>query len=156
MTTQVATPTNVEVVTFAVALLDGLESPIHLEHIAVRAYELSPGAFRWDLDDHSRFIDKDKVRVSLTDAEKPAAGSLVEGVGPTKRGGGQKRTDLWRLTAAGSDWMTANADRLSAALGENVPELKKSLANKIRRQLIGRPNRLATLTVKFLVAPTSI
>jgi hypothetical protein len=130
------TPTNVEVVTFAVAFLDGLESPVHLEQIAIKAFELSSGAFRWDLDDYANFIDKDKVRVSLTDAEKPSAGSLVKGVGRTKRGGGQKRTDLWRLTAAGSDWVAANADRLSSLLGENVPGLKKSRANQIRRQLI--------------------
>lgn len=136
MATRLDTPTNVEVVTFAVALLNGLEIPVHLEHVAAKAFQLAPGAFRWDLDEFSGLIDKDKVRVSLTDAEKPAAGSLVKGVGQTRRGGGQKRTDLWRLTASGSEWVSEHSERLSAVLGDKAPGLKKSRANQIRRQVI--------------------
>ena len=130
------TPTNVEVVTFAIALLDGLQSAVHLEEIAVKAFELSPGAFRWDLDSFSEFIDKDKVRVSLTDAEKPSAGKLVESIGQTTRSGGQKRTHLWRLTASGSEWVSANSDRLAAVLGSRAPGLKRSRANQLRRQIL--------------------
>lgn len=140
--------TNVDVVTFVVAFLGGLDRPVHLERVAMKAYELSPGAFRWDRDEYAEFVDKDKVRVSLTDAEKPSAGSLVKGVGPTTRGpvkrrkgvgsfkrDHMKRTDLWRLTAAGSEWIAINADRVSVALGETLPKVKKSRANQIRHQL---------------------
>jgi hypothetical protein len=131
MTTKSKPLINAEVVTYVVAYFDGLYSPVHLERIAVKAYELSPGTFRWDLDEYATFIDKDKVRTSLSDAEKPKGGSLVKGVGPKGR-----RSHLWRLTAEGSDWMTENADRVSEELGAVLPRIKRSRANKIRRQLI--------------------
>src|SRR3989304_336110 len=84
--------TNVEVVTFALAGLDGASHAIHLEEIAARGFELAPRAFRWDLDQYSTHIDKDKVRVSLTDAQKNKYGSLVRAVG-VKRAGISKPTD---------------------------------------------------------------
>jgi len=137
--------TNVDLVTYTVAFLGGLENVVHLEEIAVKAYELRPGAFRWDLDQHSSHIDKDKVRVSLTDAVKVAAGKLVEAVGPKKsksqksavgnRLYASKSTDLWRLTSAGSEWIIANESRIQQALGIQAPQVKKSRANQIRRQV---------------------
>ena len=62
--------TNVEIAILALADLGGVDKSVHLEHIAERAFKLSPGPFRWDLDEYAEQIDKDKVRVSLTDAEK--------------------------------------------------------------------------------------
>lgn len=131
---QTSALTNVEVLTFAVADLDGLEGPIHLEHIAVRAHELMPGAFRWDLDEFSTFIDKDKVRASLTDAEKEAHGNLVRSVGITKQGQ-SKKTDYWRLTSSGSEWVAQNAARVADALDAPRPGLKKGRARDVRNRV---------------------
>lgn len=128
------TLTNVEVLTFSVADLGGVESPIHLEHVASRAFQLMPGAFRWDLDQFSGFIDKDKVRASLTDAEKPTHGSLVRSVG-VKKPGQSKKTDYWRLTSAGSDWVAKNGARVADALEAPRPGLKKGRARDLRKQL---------------------
>jgi len=121
-------PSNVEVVTYALARLGGVDQPAHLEEIASEAFKLTPGAFRWDLDRFATAIDKDKVRVSLTDAEKPDRG-YVEAVGTSK--GGSKRTDYWRLTAVGVTWVSANEDRLAAALGGPSPKLRRIDARRI-------------------------
>ena len=126
--------TNVEIVTYAIALLGGIDRPVHLEKVAVKSYELAPGAFRWDLDEFSSYIDKDKVRVSLTDAEKDVKGALVRGVGQT-RGGRTKRTDLWRLTAAGVAWVASNRPVIEEATGAGMPALKRGKAQDLRRRV---------------------
>lgn len=126
--------TNVEVLTFVVADLGGLETPVHLEHVASRAFKLMPGAFRWDLDEFAGLIDKDKVRASLTDAEKASHGSLVRSVGVTKQGQ-SKKTDYWRLTPAGSEWLTTNGERIAEALDAPRPGLKKGRARDLRKQV---------------------
>jgi hypothetical protein len=123
----------VEVVTFALWQLHGLEKPVHLEKIAVAAHHLAPGAFRWDLDEFASSVDKDKVRVSLTDAEKPDRG-FVASVGVTKRGA-TKRTDHWRLTASGAAWALANETRLAAALAGPRPRIKRSAADSVQAQI---------------------
>ena len=127
-------PTNIEIVTYALAELGGVDLPVHLERIASKAYELAPGSFRWDLDEYAELIDKDKVRVSLTDAEKGEKGALVQGIGRSRRGE-SKRTDLWRITAEGAAWVQANEDRIERALEVSTPRLKKTAANTLRRRL---------------------
>lgn len=135
MTPPSTVPTNVDVVVFALASLDGAERSVHLEEIAVEAHKLSPGAFRWDLDEYAELIDKDKVRVSLTDAQKDKYGSLVRAVGP-KRQGLSKPTDVWRLTPAGVEWYVENGARLSDELGEQQPALKKGRVRRVRDRII--------------------
>jgi hypothetical protein len=119
-----------------VASLGGVQAPVHLERVAVKAFEFLPGAFRWDLDEYATFIDKDKVRASLTDAEKVGHGQLVRSVGVTKQGV-SKKTDLWRLTSAGSDWMVEHGDRIAELLGARMPELKKGRAKELRHRMVG-------------------
>lgn len=126
--------TNIEIVTYAVALLGGVDRPVHLENVATKSYELAPGAFRWDLDEYASYIDKDKVRVSLTDAEKAGKGALVRAVGQTK-GGRTKKTDLWRLTAAGTAWVTEHGAAMEAATGAGMPALKRGKAHDLRRRI---------------------
>lgn len=127
--------TNIEIVTYAVALLGGLDGPVHLERVATKAHELAPGAFRWDLDEFASYIDKDKVRVSLTDAEKVGKGALVKGVGTT-RGGRTKRTDFWRLTAAGSAWVADHRQPIESVTGEGLPAMKRGRAHDLRRRIV--------------------
>jgi len=131
-------PTNVDVVTYALAELQGGHKPVHLERIAVKAHELAPGSFRWDLDEFADFVDKDKVRVSLTDAEKPEKGALVQGVG-VRRKGQSKRSDLWRLTANGAKWVLDNGERVRTGVSGPIPRFKKGKADALRRRLSGSP-----------------
>ena len=118
---------NRDILTFVLAEIGGMEKAVHLEKIADRAFELSPGAFRWSLDEFSNRIDKDKVRVSLTNLEKPANGRLARAVGLTKAGL-TKKTDLWELTPEGVNWIILNKSRIENALRGPRVELKKSLA----------------------------
>lgn len=134
--TPAESPTNVEIVTYALASLNGLDGPVHLEKIAVKAHQLAPGAFRWDLDEFASYIDKDKVRVSLTDAEKVGKGQLVEAVGTT-RGGRGKRTDVWRLTAAGSAWVVDHREPIKTTTGLGLPAMKRGRAQDLRRRITG-------------------
>ena len=130
-----STPTNVDIVVFALASLEGAERSVHLEEIAIEAHRLSPGAFRWDLDEYAEMIDKDKVRVSLTDAQKDKYGNLVRAVGP-KRQGLSKPTDVWRLTPAGVEWHMENRAFLSEEFGEQQPALKKGRARRVRDRIL--------------------
>ena len=136
MSAAVGAPTNVDVVAFAVAALGGVDGSVHLEHVSVKAAELSPGAFRWDLDEFAQRIDKDKVRVSLTDAQKAKYGGLVRAVAP-KRAGISKPTDVWRLIPDGVEWILENQVRLANALQTNQPGLKKGQAKRVRDRILG-------------------
>ncbi len=129
--------TNLEVVTIALAQLGGVERTIHLEEIAERASELAPGAFRWDLDKFANLIDKDKVRVSLTDAEK-ADRRLVKGVGASQRGK-TKRTDFWQVTSNGIDWLMENQTRIESELGAPQSNIKKGRARDLRKRVMRSP-----------------
>ena len=126
--------TNVEVVTYALAQLQDEGKPTHLERIAAKAYELAPGSFRWDLDEYSDFVDKDKVRVSLIDAGRPKKGGLVQAVG-VRKGGQSKRADLWRLTSAGASWVRENEERLQARVAGPTRRFKKGKADALRNRL---------------------
>ena len=134
-TAENSTPaTNVEVVVYVLAEQGGGDQTVHLEQIASRAFDLRPGAFRWDLDAYAHNIDKDKVRVSLTDAQKPKYGALVRAVGP-KKAGISKPTDAWRLTPSGVEWVVENSDRLAHSLGAPAPALKKGKAKALRERI---------------------
>jgi len=127
--------TNVEAVTYAVAELGGIDRPVHLEDVAVKAYDISPGAFGWDRDEYGGFIDKDKVRVSLIDAERAKSGNLVRQVGVANRRSGSKKADFWRLTSDGAAWVLEHGERIQAALGGSTPRLKRTTATNLRKRL---------------------
>jgi hypothetical protein len=126
---------QVEVLTYVVAELGGVDRAVHLEEVAVKAHRIAPGAFRWDLEKYATLVDKDKVRASLTDAEKPKYGSLVRAVGVTKRGV-SKHTDLWRLSSGGAAWLLDNKKRIQAVLGGPTPGLTRAQVTRLRRRLM--------------------
>ena len=127
-----------EVVTFAVGLLGGLESPIHLEHIAVKAHELAPGAFRWKLDEFPDHIDKELVREALYAAAKRRRGqnrdeALVEGV--RVKGESTRPPATWRLTPAGAYWISENESSLAAIAEGEGPKLPEARVKKIMKRI---------------------
>ncbi len=128
-----------EVVTFAVGLLGGLESPIHLEHIAVKAHELAPGAFRWTLDEFPDHIDKELVREALYAAAKRRRGqnrdeALVEGV-RVKGESTRLKFDMWRLTPAGAYWVSENESSLAAIAEGEGPKLPEARVKKLTTRI---------------------
>ena len=129
---------QVEVLTYVLAGLGGANRAVHLEDVAFEAHQISPGAFRWDLDKYSDLVDKDKVRASLTDAEKPKYGSLVRAVGVTRRGV-SKRTDLWRLSSEGAAWVLDHEKRIQTVLQGPIPRLKRTQAIRLQKRLTSSP-----------------
>jgi hypothetical protein len=127
--------TNVEAVTYALAELGGIDRPVHLEDVAVKAYTISPGAFRWDLKEYENFIDKDKVRVSLVVAERPTSGNLVKQVGVSSRRSGSKKADYWRLTSDGVSWVLEHSERVGAVVGGPTSRLNRTATTNLRRRL---------------------
>lgn len=129
---------QVEVLTYVLAGLGGVDRAVHLEDVAVEAHRVAPGAFRWDLEKYSHLVDKDKVRASLTDAEKPKYGSLVRAVGVTKRGV-RKRTDHWRVSSEGAAWVVDHKKRVQAVLDGPTPRLKRTQVTRLRNRLTSSP-----------------
>ena len=84
---------NVELVTIAVALLNGDKSYVDREDVALKVNDIAPGRFNWLK--HPDRIDLEAVSVALRDARKTRYGELV--VGNTKKG--------WMLSPAGLKWI---------------------------------------------------
>lgn len=60
--------TRPEAVTLATYALGGTDGAVDTEDIAVRVAELVPGMFSWQKEEHRDRIDKELVRVALSDA----------------------------------------------------------------------------------------
>jgi hypothetical protein len=95
---------NLEIVVVAVARLGGETQSIHVEDIAVEAYNLAPGKFAWHK--YPEHIDLDLVRRTLTNA---AAKSSPLILGSVRKG--------WMLSQYGIQWIEKNTQNLPALSG---------------------------------------
>jgi len=84
---------NPELVTIAVALLDGDVEYIDREDIAIQVNDVAPGRFGWRK--YPEWIDLDAVGSALRDAKKPRGGGLLVGNNATG----------WMLSPAGLKWI---------------------------------------------------
>lgn len=87
--------------TLAVYALDGMDRAVNTEDIAVRVAELVPGMFSWQKDEYRNRIDKELVRVALSDARLKK--KYV--VGSHDKGG-------WMLTPQGQRFAERNKKHL--------------------------------------------
>lgn len=106
-----------ELLIYSLMDLRGIDELVHVEHIAVRAQKILPGAFSWDLEEYSERIDKDRVRRILTQLEKGTVQrpQMVRS-SKTARSGPNKKKDYWRLTPDGLEWLIENKERLEISL----------------------------------------
>jgi hypothetical protein len=86
------TLSNIQLVTIALGNLDGHETPVDSEDVAVHVNVLAPGKFSWRK--YPEYIDLQVVNQSLQDARRKRNGSLV--TGSSSKG--------WMLSAAGMEW----------------------------------------------------
>jgi len=120
---------NHEIVTIAVFVLGGESKQVDTEDVAKEADKLAPGRFTWKK--YRDQIDKELIRVFLSDAKKPKNGGYVAGVG----------NDGWALTSAGLNFARQNVGRLeqntnsSPRLGLKEKNWRKS--EKVR--MLGTP-----------------
>ena len=84
---------NHELVTIAVAFLDGDVEYVDPEYIAIEVNDIAPGRFNWRK--YPERIDLGNVRTALRGAKKPKNGGLL--VGNNARG--------WMLSPAGLKWL---------------------------------------------------
>ncbi|MDQ7842089.1 MAG: hypothetical protein RDU83_13875 [bacterium] len=116
-------------------LLGGDTSRVHTEDITIKCFELFPASFSWVK--HTKYPDKDIVRVALTDARKEQNGALVEGRAGQNRGLTAKTRrrpvdDGWMLTSRGIAWIEQNRTTIEGIAGS---DLVKQHRQKILRQL---------------------
>lgn len=94
--------TNIDIVLYALLLLDGHKQRVHTEDIAHRSFTLAKDRFGWRLQKYREMDipDKEPVRISLMDAAKEKYGALVEGRSGVEATG--KDIDGWTFTPPGS------------------------------------------------------
>ena len=120
---------------YALFLLGGDAKRIHTEDIALKAFELFPHSFSWAK--HTKYPDKDIVRVALTDSRKEQYGALVEGrsgqtKGQTSRTKRLPSKDGWILTERGVAWVSDNIRQLSEAF-ESVTSQRQQVLIRLKR-----------------------
>lgn len=108
------------VVVFAVLQCGGDNAFVDTEDVAVAANRLAPGRLTWRK--YPDQINLELVRVYLSDAKKPANGTLLLGTG----------VKGWRLSAQGLRWVR-----------ENESAFEEAFQSKL---LSARPQRTASVT----------
>ncbi len=103
--------TNIDVVVYVLAMLNGATRTVHSEDIAATSHKLTPSRFSWKLRQYVQWPDKYIVKTALEDAKKEEFGSLVEGSYAL-----EISKDGWRLTVQGVEWVERNRTRIQSAL----------------------------------------
>ncbi len=106
------TLSNIHLVTIALGNLDGHETPVDSEDVAVHVNQLAPGKFTWRK--YPEYIDLQVVNQSLLDARRKRNGSLVTG----------SNSKGWMLSAAGMEWFK-NFDLEPAVDVPNMVEFRR-------------------------------
>jgi hypothetical protein len=123
--------TNVDIVVYATAALDGAEKRVYSEQIAARCFALDPARFAWRLPEYRAWPDKYIVKTALEDAKKEEYGYLVDGaynLDPARDG--------WRLTPNGAVWVRNNESRLEQHFGSTRPA--KAITAKDQNRILRR------------------
>jgi hypothetical protein len=93
--------TNHEIVVYAAFVLGGDQKPVDTEDLATKVNQLAPGRFVWRK--YPDQINLEIVRVTASNAKKPANGRLLRGSG----------REGWMLTQAGAAWARKHVARLA-------------------------------------------
>jgi hypothetical protein len=112
---------NIDVVVFALYLLDGVMKKVHTEEIAVKCHELAPEKFSWELSKYKNYPDRQATFWALQDARKDKNGHLIEGRGGRNVFGDREG---WQLTVEGVKWLKEQKDRIATALQLERPQIK--------------------------------
>lgn len=139
---------KVRVVTFAVGVLGGMNSPINIEHIAAKAKELAPLDFAWKLSPYKEkdWPNPEIVRRALRTA---ASTNLVC----------SNKTN-WMLTPVGLEWFNANLNLFGPGSKPSSKdadiEIARVKTNKIFKKFINNKLGLIDefLFLDLLLVPT--
>jgi len=122
---------NIDIAVYALAILGGVESNVHTEHIAAKCFELARVRFSWVLPIYrGKWPDKEIVRSALEDGKKETNGALVQG-----KHARDTSKDGWRVTPKGVEWITKNKGRIARALKQKEPSLPKREAERFIKKI---------------------
>ena len=111
-----------QLVTIAVALLDGDTAYVDREDIALKVNEIAPGRFNWRK--YPERIDLDAVGGALRNAKKAENGELVVG----------NNTKGWMLSPAGLKWIkTVDLDAVYDELAVKYRKASISASQEVER-----------------------
>jgi hypothetical protein len=126
-------PSNIEIVIVVLAQLGGATRKVHTEQIAVKAYELAPDRFSWNLPEYrsKNWPDKQAVRFALENEKRKENGRRVDG----DTAHGDSARDGWRLSPVGAEWIAANQDRILKSLTAKPSSIPRREAQRFCKRL---------------------
>jgi len=114
---------KLQLVTIAVALLNGDTTYVDREEAAIMVNDIAPGRFNWRK--YPERIDLDAVSITLRSAKKPQNGGLIVG----------NNTKGWMLSPAGLRWIkTIDLDAIYEKLSVEVKPVSISANQEIERK----------------------
>lgn len=118
--------TNVDIVLYALYLLNGTTKKIATENIALECFRLAPSRFSWIL--HSEYPDMEPARKALFQARSKNNGNFVFGRhGKTKE---NQISDGWIFTPNGIAWIGKNKSRIEFLLNTKQKPLNRTGIDK--------------------------
>lgn len=118
--------TNLDVVLYALYLLDGVNKKVFTEDIALKSFKLTPSRFSWRR--YPKYPDIEPTRRILISARDEK--NLITGRSGEVRG--LKPSDGWIFSPEGIMWIEKNKSRISDALETNLkPVSRTDLSRKI-------------------------
>ena len=112
-----------QLVTIAVALLNGDTAYVDREEAAITVNDIAPGRFNWRK--YPERIDLDAVSIALRSAKKTQNGGLIVG----------NNTKGWMLSPAGLKWIkTVDLDAICEKLSVQVKPVSISVNQEIERK----------------------
>lgn len=112
-----------QLVTIAVALLNGDTAYVDREEAAITVNDIAPGRFNWRK--YPERIDLDAVSIALRSAKKTQNGGLIVG----------NNTKGWMLSPAGLKWIkTIDLDTICEKLSVQVKPVSISVNQEIERK----------------------
>lgn len=112
-----------QLVTIAVALLNGDIAYVDREEVAIKVNDIAPGCFNWRK--HPERIDLDAVSIALRSAKKSQNGGLIVG----------NNTKGWMLSPAGLKWIkTIDLDAIHEKLSVKVKQASISANQEAERK----------------------
>lgn len=112
--------TNVDIVLYALFLLDGTKTKVFTEDIALKSFKLVPDRFSWRK--YPKYPDIEPTRKSLMEARNQK--KLITGrAGEVK---GEKPSDGWIFLPEGIQWMEKNKSRIALVLKVNPKRIDRT------------------------------
>jgi len=124
---------DIDIVVYALYLLDGWQKRVFTEDIALKCYKLAPNRFSWVK--YPQYPDLAPALFALESAKKPQYGALVKGESERKKT--IRNVGGWVLTASGIQWIKINKARIEKYLDRRIPLGNRLPGDRKLKELLG-------------------